>query len=59
MVEGSVGLHYRVEYRTALDPPDTWQLLQDIPSLPSTPYLVYDPTPATQPQRIYRAVLMP
>jgi hypothetical protein len=41
------------QYRTSLDPPDTWMLLEDIPSLPTETYTVYDPTPATQPQRIY------
>jgi len=59
VVHGAVGLHYRVEYRTALDPPNAWQLLQDIPSLPTATYTVFDPTPATQPKRFYRAVLVP
>jgi hypothetical protein len=58
-VEGTVGLHYQIEYRTELDPPDIWSLLQDIPSLPASPYLVYDPAPATQPKRFYRALLVP
>ena len=58
-VAGTIGLHYQVEYRTELDPPNTWTLLQDIPSLPASPYLVYDPAPATQPKRFYRAMLVP
>jgi hypothetical protein len=59
VVFGTVGLHYRVDYREALSPPDDWKLLQDIPALPSTPYVVFDPAPAARPQRAYRAVLLP
>jgi hypothetical protein len=58
-IDGIQGLHYRVEYRTDLDPPNTWRLLQDISSLPSATYLVYDPTPATAPKRFYRVTLLP
>lgn len=58
-LQGTVGIHYRVEYRTDLDPPHTWTLLQDVPSLPSATFMVYDPTPATQPKRIYQAVQAP
>jgi hypothetical protein len=60
VVHGTVGLHYRVEWRNALDPGSPWQLLQDIPSLPSATYVVIDPTPisATN-QRFYQAVLVP
>jgi hypothetical protein len=57
-VSGSVGAHYQVEYATSLEP-GTWLLLQDIPTLPTSPYLVYDSTPATQSARFYRAVLVP
>jgi hypothetical protein len=56
LVSGTIGGHYQVQYSTALAPTD-WQLLQDIPSLPSSPYLIYDPTPTSAGQRFYRAVL--
>lgn len=57
-VTGTVGGHYRVEYATALAP-TTWLLLQDIPSLPGSPFMVYDSAAAPQPQRSYRAVVAP
>ena len=57
LVQGLVGMHYRVEFREAVAPPGAWQLLQDIPALPQTPYQVFDPTPATGAQRFYRAQL--
>ncbi len=53
--DGLVGLHYRVDYQEG----GAWQLLQDIPSLPRTPYTVYDPAPVSLPRRSYRAVLVP
>ena len=59
VVSGLVGFHYRVEYRTAFDPVDTWTLLQDIPSLATTPLTVYDNVPANQPARFYRAIIVP
>jgi hypothetical protein len=58
LVSGTVGAHYQVQYSTALAP-TTWLPLQDIPSLPSSPYLVYDPTPASAGHRFYRAALLP
>jgi hypothetical protein len=58
-IQGIQGLHYQVEYRTDLDPQNTWHVLQDIPSLPSATYLVYDSTPATAPKRFYRVTLLP
>jgi hypothetical protein len=56
---GVVGVHYRVEHRHTLAPSGTWQTLQDIPSLPATPYTVYDPQSATNSQRFYRLVCFP
>jgi hypothetical protein len=55
LVSGTVGGHYQVQYSTALNP-TTWLLLQDIPALPSSPYLVVDPIP-TSAGRSYRAIL--
>jgi hypothetical protein len=54
-LHGLVGQHYRVEYRDSLTQADSWQLLEDIPSLNSTPYVVNDPMPIRT-QRFYRAV---
>ncbi len=57
--KGVLGLHYRVEYRNSLNPANSWQLLQDIPTLSSTPLLVSDPASVgAQAQRYYRAVLV-
>ena len=53
--DGLVGLHYQVEYRDTGD----WQVLQDVPALPYTPYTVYDGAPIGSPRREYRAVLVP
>lgn len=58
-IPGIVGFHYRVEYRGALDPANTWYTLQEIAALPSSPYTVYDPTPASSPQRFYRVIFVP
>jgi hypothetical protein len=58
-IPGIVGFHYRVEYRDALDPANTWHTLQEIAALPSTPYTVYDPTAASSPQRFYRVIFVP
>ena len=60
VIHGTVGLHYRVEWRDALSPGSTWNLLQDIPSLPSATYEVIDPAPVTAAnQRFYQALLVP
>jgi hypothetical protein len=56
LISGTVGGHYQVQYSTSLNP-TTWLLLQDIPSLPSSPYLIYDPTPTSAGQRFYRGIL--
>ncbi|MCX6928485.1 MAG: hypothetical protein NT154_35550 [Verrucomicrobia bacterium] len=58
-VSGTVGLHYQVQYRTALDPTNSWTLLQDIPVLSTPSVLVYDPAPASSPQRLYQVVQVP
>ena len=57
VLEGQVGMHYRVEFRDAVAPPGEWFPLEDIQSLPWTPYLVFDPARSLGPQRFYRAVL--
>jgi hypothetical protein len=54
-ITGTVGGHYQVEYTTSLAPTN-WVLLQDIPNLPSSPYTVNDPTPATNSTRFYRSL---
>jgi len=57
---GVLGLHHRVDYREALAPTDAWQTLQDVPSLPASPYRVYDPTSvAPKLQRYYRVLVLP
>jgi hypothetical protein len=59
VIEGTPGAHYRVEYSTAVAP-TTWLLLEDIPSLPMSPWVIYDPTPTDSAgKRFYRAVLAP
>jgi len=58
LVSGTVGGHYQVQYTTSLSSP-TWILLEDIPSLPTSPYLVFDPTPISTGPRYYRAILAP
>ena len=57
-LEGVAGTHYRVEYRDSLAASDTWQLLQDVPSLSGTTLSVVDPTATTgRSQRFYRAIV--
>ena len=58
LLQGGPESHYRLEWRPALDS-GTWNLLQDIPSLPNSPYALADPAPAvTISGRFYRAVLV-
>jgi hypothetical protein len=57
ITNGTVGFHYQVQY--SVDSGATWALLQNIPSLPSNPYTVYDPAGNTPPSRIYQAVVLP
>jgi hypothetical protein len=55
---GVLGLHYRIEHNASLNP-ETWQVLQDIPSLNNSPLSVTDGNPvSTQAARYYRAVLV-
>ncbi|MHC1768680.1 MAG: LamG-like jellyroll fold domain-containing protein [Verrucomicrobiia bacterium] len=55
---GVAGTHYRVEYRDSLAAADSWQLLQDIPSLTGTSITVNDSTStAGRTARFYRAVV--
>jgi hypothetical protein len=59
-LQGVAGAHYKVEYRNSLSAADTWQLLQDIPSLSGTSIKVVDPTATTgRSQRFYRAATVP
>jgi len=59
-LQGVAGAHYQVDYRNSLSSSDTWQLLQDIPSLSGTSIQVTDPTVITgRSQRFYRALLVP
>ena len=57
IINGTAGFHYQVQYQTALG--TNWLLLQDIPSLPTNPFEVFDPTPANQGARFYKAVVLP
>ena len=60
VVHGLVGRHYRVEWRDTTQPGGSWELLEDIPSLPGASYRVMDPAPMeTSTTRFYRAVLVP
>lgn len=60
VIHGTVGLHYRVEWRDALTPGSPWTPLQDVLSLPTATYEVIDPTPVSATnQRFYQAVLVP
>jgi hypothetical protein len=57
-LQGGPESHYQVEWRPILDG-GAWNLLQDIPSLPHTPYTVLDATPVPLgSQRFYQAVLL-
>ena len=60
VIHGTVGLHYRVNWCDALTVGSPWQLLQDIPSLATAPYVVIDPEPVSATnKRFYQAVLVP
>lgn len=60
VIHGTVGLHYRVEWRDALTPGSEWQLLEDVPSLPTPVYVVIDPAPTSATnKRFYQAILVP
>lgn len=58
LLEGGPESHYRLEWQPDVRA-ENWLLLQDIPSLPCSPYAFYDSTAdATVPQRFYRALLV-
>ena len=58
-LQGVSGAHYQVDCRNSLSSSDTWQLLQDVPSLSGTSIQVTDPTATTgRSQRFYRATLV-
>ena len=56
LLTGIPGQHYRVEVSTTLHAA-SWEIFQDIPSLPSSPYPLTDTI--TNPRRFYRAVSLP
>jgi len=59
-LQGTSGAHYQVQYRNSFSPADTWQVLEDIPSLSGTSAQVVDPTSITAgSQRYYRAAAIP
>jgi Concanavalin A-like lectin/glucanases superfamily len=59
-LQGVAGAHYQVQYRDSFSAADTWQLLQDIPSLSGGSIQVVDPTAiAGRSQRFYQAVTVP
>jgi hypothetical protein len=60
-IEGDVDRPYRVEYADKIDRTPTttnWHLLTNI-FLPRSPYFLVDPTPASPPERYYRALSVP
>ena len=57
IIQGTVGLNYRIDYTLSLTPPVNWQPLTTL-TLPASPYLYVD-TQAGGQQRYYRAVLIP
>jgi len=60
-IHGIVGRPYRIEYADVLDRTDTstnWHALTTI-FLPTSPYLFMDKTPASSPERYYRAEALP
>jgi hypothetical protein len=56
-LQGGPKSHYRVEWKPLLTN-GTWNLLQDILSLPCSPYTVSDTNSAGTSQRFYRAALL-
>jgi hypothetical protein len=64
--QGLLGYNYQVQYSTTLGSNAVWQVLQNVPQLPSSPYTVYDPTAVVSaqgffvsPQQFYRIVFVP
>ena len=56
-ISGTVGKTYRVEYVAEL-PSTNWITLTNL-ALPTSPYQVLDPTPASAGRRYYRAIAIP
>lgn len=56
-IEGTPGRTYRIEYAAAADSVE-WTAVTNI-VLPSTPFTVLDPAPASEAKRFYRAVEVP
>lgn len=56
LLQGVVGQHYQVQWASSVNP-SVWNLLKDIPALPSSPYAVTDSAPILFFNRkFYRAV---
>jgi hypothetical protein len=55
ILQGTVGAHYQLQWSSTLNGGGTWNLLQDMSTLPGSPYIVNDPTVTTQ--RFYRALI--
>jgi len=55
--QGVLGLHYQVQWSATMAS-NSWQVLQDIPSLGSTPFTVTDPAPPTTLSRRYYRVML-
>ncbi len=52
---GAVGQSYRIDYATSLTPTN-WTTLKYVTLPTASPYLIYDNSPGSNPQRFYRAV---
>jgi hypothetical protein len=59
LLYGAVGTNYRVDYISGVyDGGTNWTTLTNL-TLPSSPFLIIDPQPATSVSRFYRAVVIP
>ncbi|MDR3458555.1 MAG: vanadium-dependent haloperoxidase [Verrucomicrobiae bacterium] len=54
-ITGTVGQAYRIDYATSLAPTN-WTTLKYVTLPTASPYLIYDNSAGTHPQRFYRAV---
>lgn len=54
-IQGTVGGHYQLQWSSQLNNGGAWNVLQDIPVLPASPFTVNDTAGTTQ--RFYRAML--
>lgn len=57
VIQGTVGVHYRIEY-TGIVPSTNWTTLTNF-VLPSSPYLFFDTSVPAAGQRFYRATAIP